>query len=281
MSLGTDTVIEYTIDSLGFRGAEVTRERGVIRIVALGSSETFGWGIPEESTYVNILQEMINRDSSLPEVEIINAGVPGYSSYQGKKYYMADIVSLKPDIILLLFGWSDQQKSSNDKADKEMIPQSEWIIDLQNQISRLKLYQILSDMPASSQNAGWDSKEGASRVQYVDFYDNLSVIITNAVSETIAPILLTGPAPSPDNYHLPAEFKKINQTHRYYNMQIGLLARNSRIPLIDLAAEFDKHGDLFSDPVNNPMLFNAEGHRLTAELIYNYLRSHQNLMVRQ
>lgn len=46
------------------------------RIVALGDSVTFGYGVEDDETFVNQLARM------LPEVELINAGLPGFNAEQ-------------------------------------------------------------------------------------------------------------------------------------------------------------------------------------------------------
>lgn len=69
------------VNKLGFRGPEITAERspGSLRIVAMGDSTTFGlYG--HDCPYPAQLQQGL--DAMLPErkIEVVNAGVEGYSS---------------------------------------------------------------------------------------------------------------------------------------------------------------------------------------------------------
>ncbi len=273
--------IEYSINSQGLRGDEITPKPGNIRIAAIGSSETFGWGIPESEIYLRVLEKMIDDDSSLCEVEMINAGIPGHSSFQGKRFFVSEISKLKPDIIIIMFGWSDQQAAMDNAPDKEVVSPSKRIIRLQNILSRIRLYQILAGFIDNLGEPESEAGDSVSRVSYTDFYDNLSVIIYSARAEGMTPILLTTPVPLPDKYDFPADYKDVYRRHQYYNMQIRLLARNSQTALVDLAAEFDKQAGLYDNPVNNPMLFNAQGHQLAAKTIYEFFRSHRNMLVRK
>jgi hypothetical protein len=61
-----DTVNEYKINDLGFRGKLYESPE----ILAIGCSYTFGVGVPEDGTWPSILGSEINKD-------ILNLGVPG------------------------------------------------------------------------------------------------------------------------------------------------------------------------------------------------------------
>jgi hypothetical protein len=78
-----------SINSNGFRGQAIPIDKDTqsIRIVGIGDSLMFGWGVKEEETYLSILSETLN--SSYPEYswEIINTAVPGAfpTSLENKK----------------------------------------------------------------------------------------------------------------------------------------------------------------------------------------------------
>ncbi|UCD94244.1 MAG: hypothetical protein JSU69_10850, partial [Candidatus Zixiibacteriota bacterium] len=82
---------EYRINSSGLRGDEIPPKSEKIRIVALGNSCTFGWRMRDDETYAKQLERIINGDTSLPQVETINAGIPGYSSFQGQRFFDSDM----------------------------------------------------------------------------------------------------------------------------------------------------------------------------------------------
>jgi len=70
-------------NSDGFRDREVApKQPGVIRIVTLGDSSTFGWGADPDHTYRRLLEERLN-DGSGPRFEVLNLGIPGHNSRHG------------------------------------------------------------------------------------------------------------------------------------------------------------------------------------------------------
>ena len=57
-------------NSLGLRGPEIDSPKKHLRVLCLGDSVTFGWGVEEQNAYPALLQQKIMA-------EVINAGVPG------------------------------------------------------------------------------------------------------------------------------------------------------------------------------------------------------------
>jgi hypothetical protein len=91
----------------GFRGAEfaVRKSPGVTRVITLGCSCTFG--IESSYSYPMALEQLLDRNQVGKRYEVINAGVPGYSSFQGVKLLESEIASYQPDVITVYFGWND------------------------------------------------------------------------------------------------------------------------------------------------------------------------------
>ena len=266
---------EYRINSNGLRGGEVPVKSAKPRIVAIGNSCTFGWGVNEEQTYISRLGGLINNDTSMPEVESINGGVPGYSSFQGRRFFMSDIVPLEPDIVLIMFAWNDQWAAAGNIADmdQEMPPES--VLKIQNLFSRLKIYRLTKKVTLSAVEKPLDEQlvkdAPVYRVGIPDFYNNLEVIVKYCMNEGIRPVLLTSPIPSLEKYYPPGRQSMMHIFHQYYNQQIHSLARSTGAGMVDLAREFDRYDDLFDDAANDPIHFNAKGHRIAAEAIYNHL----------
>src|SRR5690349_15789398 len=71
---GTDA--ELRTNSLGLRGPEVA-EDGTARILAVGDSCTFGWGVAEGQSYPVQLETVLDRTLGAHRYQVINAGVPG------------------------------------------------------------------------------------------------------------------------------------------------------------------------------------------------------------
>lgn len=101
-------------NSLGYRNEEfsLARPDSTTRIVCFGDSSTFGIGTPQNETWPAQLETALNADSEFlqtqlvpasPEtrVDVVNAGVPGYTSYQILRKMRREMKSLAPDVVLL------------------------------------------------------------------------------------------------------------------------------------------------------------------------------------
>jgi len=98
-----------SINSLGFRGREIAPEKGsAYRIVALGESTTFGCTLgPEDKPWPELLEEMIQeRLNPRFPVQVINAGVPGYTLADNLARLAADVLPLRPDMIISYHGYN-------------------------------------------------------------------------------------------------------------------------------------------------------------------------------
>ncbi len=274
----------YHINSLGLRGPEVPPKGDKFRIVALGNSCTFGWGVPYDETYVARLQKLIDADTSLPEVEVIDCGIPGYSSFQGRRFLVSDIDKLKPDMVLSMFGWNDQWAASDNISDEKQEFPPQWILNIQNFFSRLRLYGLLRRLILSSTETSLEEKldkvHPVYRVGLEEFYNNLEVIIRYSVNEHAVPVILTSPIPSLENYYPAGSRSNMHRVHYQYNYQAQLAAGNNRAVFIDIAGKFNEYDDLFDDAKIDPIHFNAKGHKIAAETIYDYFKENPYLLIK-
>ena len=104
-----------TVNSLGFMGPEFPMRKpgGVFRIVCSGNSITFGEAASsEKTTYPALLEKAINeRGGIMAPVEVINAGVMGYTSYQCLMDMKTRLIALQPDLVILCAMWNDMTMS--------------------------------------------------------------------------------------------------------------------------------------------------------------------------
>ena len=73
------------------------------RIIAIGDSSTFGWGIRAEHTFVEVLDDL------LPDFSVINLGVLGYSSFQGYQRLIKQGLPLQPSLLVVSFNYNDRR----------------------------------------------------------------------------------------------------------------------------------------------------------------------------
>lgn len=114
-----------SINSQGMRalGPVKPKAEGLMRIICLGDSYTFGTDVDDEYTYPGQLQDLLNQ-ARAARFEVINAGVMGYSSRQGLVYLREKLLNLEPDLVILEFGLNDAQPAvwTTFRSDAKMIP---------------------------------------------------------------------------------------------------------------------------------------------------------------
>jgi lysophospholipase L1-like esterase len=95
------------INSLGFRGREFPLNKGdAYRIIVLGESTTFGCTMQaEDRPWPEVLERLIQeRLHPRRPVEVINAGVFGWSIQENLFRLPTDILPLKPDLLISYHG---------------------------------------------------------------------------------------------------------------------------------------------------------------------------------
>jgi lysophospholipase L1-like esterase len=258
----------YLVERHGFRGQEVADEKpeGVIRIVCMGDSATFGSiRMPAEGealmyysfpSYVDALRERIVREG-LDHVEVINAGVIGYSSHQGLRQFMVQIRHLEPDVVTLRFGLNDVQHA--------WAPQHR-TVEPENRLLRFLLYRFagwrttrvvlgvytLPRFHPELRTLDWASSDEYAR--------NLERIIERSRERGIRVLLMDYPVRS-------SRWGK----HKKMQVLTRKLADGHGVPFLltapDLLAD-DARGFNAYDGVHP----NAHGAQLTADLLFRNLR---------
>ena len=260
----------YSINKHGLHGPEIHDPKTTPRLLTLGNSCTFGWGVNDDQGYVRQLDMMLDH-----KWEVINGAIPGYTSFQGLKHYDLYLRSLKSDVVLILFAFNDHWAAASQIADKDQQLPPQMLLDLQNALSRLHSYRLLKKLLLSTIEEHPDSLFDRANIVYRvspdDFESNLSEMIELIQQDNALPVLLTSPIPSLADYYPEGHKSGLHSFHERYNEIIRSLASQSNIPLVDLAIEFDRHNDLFDDPLIDPIHFNARGHNLAARLIKEQL----------
>jgi len=80
------------------------------RILAIGDSNTFGWGVPTRSAYPEVLDDL------RADADVINLGVSGYTSLQGYASLVKHFDLVRPDVVIASFSFNDRRVVPSDAA---------------------------------------------------------------------------------------------------------------------------------------------------------------------
>ena len=109
LNYGLSKSHEY-VNSLGYRGPEIAvpKPKNVYRIVALGGSTTFGLFLDDwQLTYPRQLERKLRHDHGYRQVEVINAGVPQYSTWESAVNMLLRLPDLEPDMVIIYHAIND------------------------------------------------------------------------------------------------------------------------------------------------------------------------------
>lgn len=145
---------DVRINSQGLRSPEASArpQAGVRRVLVLGDSMTFGWGVEEQDTYARALERLLNVSGN-GRYEVINAGVGNYNTSQEVAWFVERGVAYEPHEVVLGFYINDAEPTPR-KVDN-------WLA------SRSYLYVLAASM--------WDALQRKAGVEksYVDYYGDL------------------------------------------------------------------------------------------------------------
>lgn len=128
ISQGRTNEFDVTIktNSLGLRDNEILpKETFDYRILMLGDSFTWGFGVEQEETFSQLLEKTFSAHGR--KIDVVNAGVVSYSPILEYAYLKNYGLQLKPDIVILNFDMSDlkddykYEKNAIITADGELI----------------------------------------------------------------------------------------------------------------------------------------------------------------
>jgi lysophospholipase L1-like esterase len=248
----------------GFRGrvpAARDKPPGTLRVLFLGDSCTF-LGNP---VYPELVERDLARRLAPRRVECLNAAVPGYSSFQGRRLYER-LAAWRPDAVVIYFGWNDHWPAHGGLPDRVQASLSGGLRTVA--IGRAAWAGVVASRSA--------------RVPLAEFAANLGAMRDAALARGQVPVFVTAPAgfrdgalPAwaydffGDNYAMTAEgVRAIPATHRAYAQAVRGVAADRGAVLVDAERIFRDSGrtdtELFRDDLIH---LKAPGHELLARAL--------------
>lgn len=249
-----------------FKGPLVAlpKPANTFRLLAYGDSNTDG--PPDRSAWPQYLQGLLERwpGAEGRRYEVLNAGVAGYSSYQGLQRARQEAERYEPDLLLVSFGWNDLPAAVG-QPDKSFRPPAAAFVALLERLARSKLFlwfKQLSLVEGPPQLVG-------PRVSIDDYEQNLAAFLELARARGIGVAFLTRPhrLTEGEQRALPGWRGSVPD----YNDRVRAFAARVGATLIDVQRHFearaDPEGDFYDDAH-----FSEAGHNAMSELVLERLR---------
>ncbi len=168
-------------NSMGLADRELPLEKpvGKHRIICMGDSTTMGGAgaVPSE-TYPRQLQHLLNNRSGQENWDVINAGVSGYTTYQG--LFLLRKVALKyhPDILVIAYGYHDGMLDWAE--DKFHMTDNRLLVLLRGILYKLQTYLVIRKQVLNLETVHHKASQDAPsfyRVAADDYRHNLEFFI--------------------------------------------------------------------------------------------------------
>jgi lysophospholipase L1-like esterase len=209
----------FQFDEKGFRKSPGSpgELKETLRIVCMGDSCTMGWEVLNHQTFCHVLKEVLEKSLSV-NVETINAGIPGYTSFQGLHQLQNRIFSLEPDVIVFSYGWNDHtfaihmhetldvfmNESFFGLPDKDL-PGPTLSSKIHSSLSRLRSYQMMDSLASKMKKEAPQEAEKRKgvlvdvekvpvRVSLEDYGENFKRMIHLSKQKGIFSILMNQPS---------------------------------------------------------------------------------------
>ena len=233
------------------RGPHFTK--GAYKIVCLADSVTLtdqGKGYPED------LPDAFHRAGYIGAVEVFNAGVPEYTSFQGRVYLERELLAAHPDLVTVHFGVHDHYRAPGGVPDESVCTPSETSLRFNRVFMRARAYQAVR---ALAMKMAARKGEAPFRVSPESYVKNLERIaeLSRAAGALVA---LVAP-PYLDNGDAAIAL------HRRYVLLTNDAGERLGVPVVDLTENFRFASDLFINPDSDPIHFNRDAGRMIAQAI--------------
>lgn len=260
------------INAFGLRGAEISEAKsdGVVRILCVGDSVTFGQGVNVEDSYPKLLEELIGASDPARRVEVLNFGVPSYNTASEVTFLKERGVPLRPDIVILQFTVDNDAETTYGGVSVRTRPVN-WVKD---QFRRLYLYSFLAAKyyTVTQRIANLDTPAATNRVERIrrnfaesnpgwrDVGQALDEFTRLAVSAGFRPVVVVFPI-----------LEKLEDYPYGFAHQKLLATIGARAEVVDLLRSFRGHraDELWLRP--NDGHPNRRGHELIAGAIFDLL----------
>lgn len=261
-----NTSFKVSTNSDGLRtNVEMTDPKKDLRIMTLGCSTTFGWGVADAETYPERLQHYLT-EAGYSNVEVVNGGQPGYTSFQGNWLWDSILKHYEPDVVLIGYIVQDARKAAySDKSQAILQGDNRFLKDnlLYRSKSYLGLRYATGKVQIQAKERSSQDEGGVFRVPPADYVENLRALVSKIQASGGKPIL----------FGYPLERTGYTEQHRRI---LQVAAQELEI------GHFDPQSSMEQAASENRLYFprdkghaNAAGNDKIAQWVFEYLSEYQ------
>ena len=103
----------YQLNADGFRGDEFDVQSNNKRVLFIGDSYTFGWGVDQQEVLPYQLEQLLAGPPYAMDVDIYNLGVPGYNTVQEFHLLNQVLDRYSPELVMVGYVMNDAQPQAN------------------------------------------------------------------------------------------------------------------------------------------------------------------------
>ena len=259
------------INSHGTRGPEFETRKpaGTFRVLSLGDSRTFGWGLTEAETYSTQLRVLLQEKAGPgKKIEVINAGVNAWSYPQILVYFRNTGLRFQPDVVVLAEANLWTQFSDRNSAD--FVEAFMWRVRLKNFLRRSAIYHWVVEVQLKDFYERHRTKfipvdpkqdpmfkEQQQRDPEAVFRSAIEEVCKTALTNGVTPVLLFLP-----------RLEDLGATNNspILKAKRGISA-SLGVPLVDLTADFGPLGkELYLEA--DPAHLNPRGNEMIARRLF-------------
>lgn len=236
------------------------------RAVALGDSNTYGFGLPAEATYPALLEARLRAQGV--QAKVWNAGINGQTVLQGLARLERDVFQRQPDVVLVAFGLNDchlQRWPTDEERERALFPSGwRWLLE-RCHLARtvyIRAFKALKDSAREAEPAPAFPLP-QPRVHPLRFRQGLVRLVREVRRRTGARVYLLTMHP----VLLGQATERQARAYRLFNALIRVAAWEAGATLVDLEKMLEGiplASFLEADGVH----LTEEGHRLVAEAVW-------------
>jgi lysophospholipase L1-like esterase len=231
-----------TINALGLRGPELAGRKpaGRRRILCLGDSVTFGYGVSDEDTYAAQLGKLLADRG----YEVVNGGVTGYTSHQVLARLEKLLPVVDPDLVTVLIGWNDG--NLRPMTDREYARRLRQVMAVEGVFDHLYSYRYLRSLYGRATLRAARLEWTTPRVPAEQYRENLRRLVDAARPRGVRVAFLALPHRKAPGAKLPTFT---------YMPDVENVAREREVPVLDVGelswkTALESNGAYFIDSIH-------------------------------